>query len=92
MGFNLSETSHSSNIDQFYSNAVNSDVPLPSKQKLKAYGLNIHGKPKSYVIEKQIKHPLPNLDIIISQRFNHNGVNEESIVSYEIKNTEQHIS
>ena len=92
MGFNLSETSHSSNIDQFYSSAVDSDVPLPSKQKLKAYGLNIHGKPKSYVIEKQIKHPLPNLDIIISQRFNHNGVNEESIVSYEIENTEQHIS
>ena len=49
-------------------------------------------KTKSYVIEKQIKSPLPNLDIIISQRFNHNGVNEESIVAYEVENTEQHIS
>ena len=92
MGFDLSEKELVSNVDQFYSSIDKSEIPLPSKQKLKAYGLNIHGKTKSYVIEKQIRHPLPNLDIIISQRFNHNGVNEESIVSYETENTEQHIS
>ena len=92
MGFDLSSTCDIENVDNFYNSATTADVKLPSKQKIKAYGLNIFGKPKSFVIEKQIKQPLPNLDIIISQRFNHNGINEDSVIAYEIENAEQHIS
>lgn len=92
MGFDVSAKNNQDSVDRFYAQTENEESQLPSKRKLKAYGLNIYGKTKSYVIEKQIKSPLPNLDIIISQRFNHNGVNEESIVAYEVENTEQHIS
>ena len=34
------------------------------------------------VLEKQFKDCLPNLDVILSERHNHNGVNEESVIYY----------
>lgn len=92
MGFDLTTKHSSVDVEQFYSNVSAEDSHVPSKQKIKAYGLNIYGKSKSFVIEKQITSALPELDVIISQRFNHNGVNEESIISYEDKNLEQHLS
>ena len=92
MGFDLTSTNNNDDVENFYSDIDNADGTIPAKQKIKAYGLNIYGKQKSFVIEKQIKRPLPNLDIIISQRVNHNGVNEDSILTYEDTHTKQHIS
>ncbi len=55
---------------------------LPPKHFIEGWQLNLSGKPKSYVLEKQFKDCLPNLDIILSERHNHNGVNEESVIYY----------
>ena len=55
---------------------------LPPKHFVEGWQLNLSGKPKSYVLEKQFLNVLPNLNIIISERHNHNGVNEESIIYY----------
>ena len=55
---------------------------LPPKHFVEGWQLNLSGKPKSYVLEKQFLNVLLNLNIIISERHNHNGVNEESIIYY----------
>ena len=83
IGFSFSKVD-TSRIDKFYNKYVNDEyfLNLPKKNEVKAYNLNIAGKPKSYVIEKNIVDALPNLNFIISQRFNHNGLNEESVQYY----------
>lgn len=58
------------------------DGALPARHFVKGYQLNLSGKPKSYVIEKEFQNVLPNLNIVLSERHNHNGVNEESINYY----------
>ena len=92
MGFDLTTASSEDSVNNFFKKVDIVSAVDPSKQKIKAYGLNVYGKPKSYVIEKLIKEPLPNLDIVISQRFNHNGVNEESMINYEYKDTKNFVS
>ena len=37
---------------------------------------------KSFVLEKSFPQLLPNVNVIVSQRHNHNGLNEESIKYY----------
>lgn len=56
---------------------------LPPKHVTNGWELNLAGKEKSYVLEKNFPDALPNMDLIISQRHNHNGLNEESILYYE---------
>ncbi len=55
---------------------------LPPKHFIEGWQLNLSGKPKSFVLEKQFKDCLPNLDVILSERHNHNGINEESVIYY----------
>ena len=56
---------------------------LPPRHVIKGWDLNIGGKAKSYVLEKSFPELLPKLNVIVSQRHNHNGLNEESIKYYE---------
>ena len=56
---------------------------LPPKHVTNGWGFNLAGKEKSYVLEKNFPNALPNMNLIISQRHNHNGLNEESIFYYE---------
>ena len=58
------------------------DGLLPARHFVAGYQLNLSGKPKSYVVEKEFQNVLPNLNIVLSERHNHNGVNEESINYY----------
>lgn len=83
IGFSFSKV-ESSRIDKFYNKYKDDEYVsnLPRKSEVKGYNLNIAGKPKSYVIEKNIVDALPNLNFIISQRYNHNGLNEESVKYY----------
>ena len=82
--FMSSNVEHTTNFyskfstDEYYNN-------LPTKSSVNAYGITIAGKPKSYVLEKCISQALPNLNIIMSQRFNHNGVNEDAITYHKSK-------
>tara|TARA_B100002019_G_scaffold291606_1_gene312263 strand:- start:2476 stop:3354 length:879 start_codon:yes stop_codon:yes gene_type:complete len=55
---------------------------LPPKHFIEGWQLNLSGKPKSYVLEKQFNNLLPNVNIILSERHNHNGINEESVIYY----------
>ncbi len=55
---------------------------LPPRHQVSGWDLNIGGKSKSYVLEKSFPELLPNLNVIVSQRHNHNGLNEESIKYY----------
>ena len=62
---------------------------LPPKHVTRGWEFNIAGKDKSYVLEKNFPEALPNLELIISQRHNHNGLNEDSIFYYsELENHE----
>ncbi len=61
---------------------------LPPKHITNGWEFNLAGKEKSFVLEKYFPSVLPELDIIISQRHNHNGLNEESIFYFEEKQTE----
>ena len=61
---------------------------LPPKHITSGWEFNLAGKEKSFVLEKYFPSVLPELDIIISQRHNHNGLNEESIFYFEEKQTE----
>jgi hypothetical protein len=75
-------------ISDIYKNNKN----LPPKHVTNGWGLNLAGKEKSYVLEKIYPNALPNIDIIISERYNHNGLNEESIKYFEnepLSNIEQ---
>lgn len=58
------------------------DNLLPPTHFIEGWQLNLSGKPKSYVLEKTFTDILPNLNIIVSERHNHNGVNEESVIYY----------
>jgi hypothetical protein len=71
-------------IETIYKNNDN----LPPKHITRGWEFNLAGKDKSYVLEKNFPSVLPNLDLIISQRHNHNGLNEESIVYFEDIETE----
>jgi len=53
-----------------------------AKHILSGWDLNLAGRTKSYVIEKCFENALPNLDIILSKQYNHNGVNEETLMYY----------
>ena len=55
---------------------------LPPRHLVNGWDLNIGGKSKSYVLEKSFPQLLPNVNVIVSQRHNHNGLNEESIKYY----------
>ena len=55
---------------------------LPPKHFIEGWQLNLSGKPKSYVVEKHFNNLLPNVNIILSERHNHNGINEESVIYY----------
>lgn len=55
---------------------------LPPKHFIEGWQINLSGKPKSYVMDKQFNEVLPNLNLIVSERHNHNGVNEESIIYF----------
>ena len=57
-------------------------INRPPKHFIEGWQLNLSGKPKSFVLEKQFKDCLPNLDVILSERHNHNGINEESVIYY----------
>ena len=62
---------------------------LPPKHVTRGWEFNIAGKDKSYVLEKNFPEALPNLELIISQRHNHNGLNEDYIFYYnELENHE----
>jgi len=69
-------------IEQIYKDNKNSEQ-LPPKHITSGWEFNLAGKDKSFVLEKNFPSILPNLDLIISQRHNHNGLNEESIFYYE---------
>ena len=69
-------------IKQIYKDNKNSEQ-LPPKHITSGWEFNLAGKDKSFVLEKNFPSILPNLDLIISQRHNHNGLNEESIFYYE---------
>ena len=56
---------------------------LPPKHITNGWEFNLAGKDKSYVLEKNFPSILPGLDLIISERHNHNGLNEESIYYFE---------
>ena len=56
---------------------------LPPRHVIKGWDLNIGGRAKSFVLEKSFPELLPKLNVIVSQRHNHNGLNEESIKYYE---------
>jgi hypothetical protein len=71
-------------IEDIYKNNEN----LPPKHITNGWEFNLAGKDKSYVLEKNFPSILPNLDLIISQRHNHNGLNEESIYYFEDIETE----
>jgi len=62
--------------------SVDDKQMLPPKHFVEGWQLNLSGKPKSFVLEKQFTDVLPNLNIIVSERHNHNGINEESIIYY----------
>ena len=69
------------------------DNLLPPRHFIEGWQLNLSGKPKSYVLEKKFTNVLPNLNIIVSERHNHNGVNEESVIYYaeQFKSTESSV-
>lgn len=82
LGFDSSDI-NIGRMDEIQSMYANDDKQmLPPKHFVEGWQLNLSGKPKSYVLEKQFLNVLPNLNIIISERHNHNGVNEESIIYY----------
>ena len=68
------------NISKIYTD--DTEDLLPPRHFIEGWQLNLSGKPKSYVLEKKFTNILPNLNIIISERHNHNGVNEESVIYY----------
>lgn len=72
-------------IEQKYSK----DNEFPPMHFVKGWGLNLGGTSKSYVLEKCFENALPNLDIIISERHNHNGLNQETLMYYSTLNTSQ---
>lgn len=55
----------------------------PPKRFIQGWQINLEGKAKSFVLEKNFTDILPNLDIVISQRFNHNGLSESSMLYYD---------
>ena len=55
---------------------------LPPKHFIEGWQLNLAGKEKSFVLENNLKIVYPNLDVILSERHNHNGINEESVIYY----------
>lgn len=68
------------NISKIYTD--DTEDLLPPRHFIEGWQLNLSGKPKSYVLEKKFTNILPNLNIIVSERHNHNGVNEESVIYY----------
>ena len=65
----------------------NSNLP---KHVTNGWELNLAGKEKSYVLEKNFPKCFINMDLIISPRHNHNGLNEESILYYEQSELQTH--
>lgn len=74
-------------IQGIYKDNKNSEQ-LPPKHITSGWEFNLAGKEKSFVLEKYFPSVLPELDLIISQRHNHNGLNEDSIFYFEEKQTE----
>lgn len=55
---------------------------FPPTHFIAGWDLNLGGKEKSYVIEKMFENALPNLNIVVQERHNHNGINEETLLYY----------
>jgi hypothetical protein len=55
---------------------------FPPTHFVQAWDLNLGGKEKSFVLEKMFENALPNLNIVVQQRNNHNGFNEETLLYY----------
>jgi len=55
---------------------------FPPTHFIGGWDLNLGGKEKSFVIEKMFENALPNVNIIVQERHNHNGLNEETLLYY----------
>ena len=55
---------------------------FPPTHFVEAWDLNLGGKEKSFVLEKMFENALPNLNIVMQQRNNHNGFSEETLLYY----------
>ena len=55
---------------------------FPPTHFIGGWDLNLGGKEKSFVIEKMFENALPNLNIVVQERHNHNGINEETLLYY----------
>lgn len=58
------------------------EAGFPPTHYIAGWDLNLGGKEKSYVIEKMFENALPNLNIVVQERHNHNGINEETLLYY----------
>ena len=80
-GFDSSELSKV-RLDEIKDIYAQDNNLLPPKHFIEGWQINLSGKPKSFVMDKQFVNVLPNLNLLVSERHNHNGVNEESVIYF----------
>jgi len=80
-GFNSYELSKV-RLDEIKNIYAQDNNLLPPKHFIEGWQINLSGKPKSFVMDKQFVDVLPNLNLLVSERHNHNGVNEESVIYF----------